>query len=233
MTMKDRTLVRSYASDFPLEERPISEGGIWLNGKKDGIDWSDVNTRPGLVFGALSRMENAEFRAEQGNAEETGTEATGDYDDPTAVLAGEWGPDQHGKGVVHSVNPTDEWFQEVQIRLRSTIEPRSCTGYEVFFRALKSDAAYAEIVRWNGAIGDWTSLERHEGIEYGVEHGDVIEATIEGTQIKGFINGKEVISVEDDRFSDGAPGVGFNFGVGDTGPDTGFSHFEVHTYAAE
>lgn len=233
MKMKERTLVRSYSSDFPAEEQPISEGGMWLNGKKDGVDWADVYTRPGLVYGGPTRMENAEFRAEQGNAEETGTAAAGDYDDPTAVLSGEWGPDQHGRGVVHSVNPTDEWFQEVQIRLRSSIEPHSCSGYEVFFRALKSDAAYAEIVRWNGAIGDWTSLERHEGSEYGVEHGDVIEATIEGALIRGFINGKEVISVEDDRIADGAPGVGFNFGVGDTGPDTGFSSFEVNTYAAE
>lgn len=233
MTMEDRTPVRSYSSDFPLEEHPISDGGIWLNGKKDGIDWADVYTRPGLVYGGPTRMENAEFRAEQGNAEETGTEAAGDYDDPTAVLAGEWGPDQHGRGVVHSVNPTDKWFQEVQIRLRSGIEPNRCWGYEVFFRALKSDAAYAEIVRWNGAIGDWTSLERHEGVEFGVEHGDVIEATIEGARIRGFINGKEVISVEDDAIAAGAPGVGFNFGVGDTGPDTGFSSFQVDTYAAE
>ncbi len=148
------------------------------------------------------------------------------------MLAGEWGPDQHGRGVVYSKNPTAEYFQEVQIRLRSTIEPHVCTGYEVFFRCLKSEEAYAEIVRWNGAIGDWTSLERHEGAEFGVEHGDVIEATIEGDRIRGFINGKEVIAVTDGAYAAGAPGVGFNFGVGDTGPDHGFSSFEVDTYAA-
>jgi hypothetical protein len=233
MTMKDRRLVRSYSTDFPRAERPISEGGMWLNGKRDGIGWSDVNTRRGLVYGALSRMENAEFRAEQGNAVKTGAEAAGDYDDPTAVLSGEWGSDQHGRGVVHSVDPTAEYFQEVQIRLRSAIEPNNCTGYEIFFRCLKSEAGYAEIVRWNGPIGDWTSLERHEGADYGVEHGDVIEATIEGDLIRGFINGREVISARDDVFGEGAPGVGFNFGVGDTGPDHGFSAFEVHTYVAE
>ena len=41
--------------------------------------------------------------------------------------------------------------------------------------------------------------------------------------MKGYINGVEVISATDDVYSGGLPGVGFNFGVGDTGPDTGFS----------
>jgi len=229
--MTNRSPVRSYSTDFPKDESPISEDGMWLNGKADGIDWSDVMVSNGVVHGDSSRMEVAEQRAEQGNLDDDDAAPVGDYDDPTAVLAGEWGPDQHGKGVVHSKNPTAEYFQEVQIRLRSTIEPHNCTGYEVFFRCLKTDEAYAEIVRWNGAIGDWTSLERHVGAEYGVEDGDVIEATIEGSQIKGFINGREVISVTDDVHSGGAPGVGFNFGVGATGPDHGFSSFEVETYA--
>src|SRR5262252_1248375 len=32
-------LVKSYSTHFPLNEDPISEGGRWLNGAKDGIDW--------------------------------------------------------------------------------------------------------------------------------------------------------------------------------------------------
>ena len=48
--------------------------------------------------------------------------------------------------------------------------------------------------------------------------------------IKGFINGEEKITVTDDTWKSGAPGVGFNFGVGDTYDDHGFSSFEVHTY---
>jgi hypothetical protein len=230
MTMEGRTLVRSYKSDFPLDEDPISENGMWLNGMKDGIDWSDVVTSNGVVHGGPSRMQNLERRAEQGNLGDEDTKAVGDYDDPTAVLTGEWGPNQHGKGVAHIEKPTLDWFQEVQIRLRSSIEPNSCTGYEIFFRCYKGEESYAEIVRWNGAIGDWTSLQRHVGPDYGVEHGDVIEATIEGNVIKGFINGVEKITVEDDVFANGAPGVGFNFGVGDTYTDHGFSSFEVETY---
>jgi predicted RNA-binding protein len=229
--MTDRAPVRSYSTDFPLEEDPISEGGMWINGKTDGIDWTDVISGGGVVYGALSRMDVAEKRIEQGNLEsDADTAPVGDYDDPTAVLSGEWGPDQHATATVHSRNPTAEYFQEVQIRLRTVIEPNNCTGYEVFWRALKTGEGYAEIVRWNGPVGDFTSLQKLFGPDYGVEHGDVVEATIEGTALKGFINGVEVISAIDDVFDSGAPGVGFNFGVGDTNVDHGFSSFAVDSY---
>jgi hypothetical protein len=227
--MTERVAVRSYSTDFELDESPISEGGLWLNGLADGVDWADVVTKNGVAYGGPTRMDVAEQRAEQGNLEDDG-EVVGDYDDPTAVLAGEWGRNQHGKGRVYSKNPTEEYFQEVQIRLRHTMRPNWCSGYEIFFRCLKSDTGYAEIVRWNGKVGDWTSLTRRQGPEFGVEDGDLIEATIEGNLIKGFINGVEVISVVDDVIDSGAPGIGFNFGVGDTAADHGFSHFEVDTY---
>ena len=107
-----------------------------------------------------------------------------------------------------SRNPTSEYFQEVQIRLRHTMKPHSCTGYEVFFRCLKTEDGYAEIVRWDGAVGNWTSLKRFTGPEYGVEDGDLIEATIEGNVLKGFINGVEVISATDDTYPRAPRGSG-------------------------
>ena len=39
-----------------------------------------------------------------------------------------------------------------------------------------------------------------------------------------------MISVVDDKIKSGAPGIGFNFGVGNTNVDHGFRSFEVHTY---
>jgi hypothetical protein len=228
--MTERVSVRSYKTDFPRDETPVDEGGMWLNGKKDAIDFTDCITSNGFIHGAPSRMNVLEKRAEQGNLEESEEAPEGDYDDPTAILTGDWGPNQHGKGIAHVENPTEEWFQEVQIRLRCRLEPHYISGYEIFFRCLTGEKGYAEIVRWNGAVGDWTSLQRHEGPEYGVKDGDVIEATIEGNVIKGFINGEEKITVTDDTWDSGAPGVGFNFGVGDTYADHGFSSFEVDTW---
>jgi hypothetical protein len=201
--------MKSYSTHFPRDENPISEGGIWINGKADGHDWYDVITRNGVAYGA---------------------ESAGEYTDPTALLKGEWGRNQVAAGTVYSKNPTDRYFQEVELRLRSTLAAGHCTGYEVFWRCLKTDKAYAEIVRWNGKVKDWTSLAKLNGAQYGVKHGDIVKATIIGNVIKGYVNGVEVISVTDTTYTTGNPGIGFNYGVEKTNADFGFSSFEVESY---
>jgi hypothetical protein len=228
------TSVKTYSSNFPLTENPVSEGGIWINGLTEGIDWADCVTANGMIHGGPTRMQVAEKRAEQATlgagTDDAGGEAEGDYDDPTALITGEWGSNQYGKGIVVAHNPTDEWFQEVEIRLRSEIRAHWCSGYEIFFRCLTNELGYAEIVRWNGKIKDWTSLQKHIGPQYGVKTGDVVEATAIGNVLTGYINGVQVITATDDGFANGLPGVGFNFGVGDTGPDTGFSYLEFDSW---
>ena len=233
MELPKKAPVRSYKTEFKKNETPISEGGLWLNGRKDGIDWCDVLVKDGVAFGEVSRNQVAERRAEQaslGAGAVDGGAAVGDYDDPTAVLTGQWGANQYGKVKVFSRNQTEKYFQEVQIRLRHNMKPKSCNGYEVFFRVLDSDAGYAEIVRWNGPVGGWTSLKKLIGKKYGVKDGDIIEASIVGNVITGYLNGVEMISVVDDNIKSGAPGIGFNFGVGTTNADHGVRSFEVHTY---
>ena len=85
-------------------------------------------------------------------------------------------------------------------------------------------------MRWNGKVGDWTSLQKHTGTRYGVKDGDLVEATIVGNVIRGYVNGVEVISAIDGTYSDGNPGMGFNYGVGESNGDFGFSSYEVDTY---
>jgi len=206
---------------------------MWINGGTDGMDWVDVVTNNGVAFGGRTRMRVAERRVEQGNLDSaTNDDALpeGDYDDPTAVLSGDWGRNQIVKATVFSKNPTDKYFQEVEIRLRSTITPHSCTGYEVFWRCLQTEGGYAEIVRWNGRIADFTSLKKHTGPEYGVKDGDLVQATIIGNVIRGYINGVEVISATEDTYDAGSPGIGFNFGVGNTNVDHGFTAYEVDSF---
>jgi hypothetical protein len=232
MDLPKKSAVMSYMTEFTRNETPISEGGVWLNGRRDGIDWADILVRDGRAFGEVTRMRAAERRAEQGNLGSGANADTpeGDYDDPTAVLAGTWGPDQYAKARVFSRNQTDRYFQEVEIRLRSRMVPHSCAGYEVFWRCLRSESGYVEIARWNGQVGDFTSLAKLVGPNYGVQDGDLIEASVVGNVITGWRNGVEIISATDEKFTSGNPGIGFNFGVGNTNVDHGLTYFEVHTY---
>ena len=58
----------------------------------------------------------------------------------------------------------------------------------------------------------------------------MVEATIVGNVIKGYVNGVEVISTVDNTYSAGNPGMGFNYGVEDSNVDFGFSYYEVHSF---
>src|SRR3954470_9925017 len=97
MELPKKTPVRSYKTEFKKDETPLSEGGLWLNGRKDGIDWCDVWVKNGEAFGEVSRNQGKEFRAEQAalGAGAAAGAAVGDYDDPTACLTGQWGADQY------------------------------------------------------------------------------------------------------------------------------------------
>ncbi len=89
--------------------------------------------------------------------------------------------------------------------------------------------AYVEIVRWNGKVRDWTSLKKNNGAQYGVKDGDLVMATIAGNVIKGYVNGVEMISATDNTYSEGNPGMGFNFGVEQSNGDFGFKSYDVDT----
>jgi hypothetical protein len=199
---------RSYSTRFQLDEDPISEDGKWINGWKDGIDWYNIITKNGVAYGAVTQ---------------------GEYTDPTALLTGTWGKNQKVKARVFTRNQTEKYYQEVEIRLPSKIAPHLCTGYEVFWRCLKTPNAYVQVVKWNGKVRDWTSLKKHTGARYGVKDGDLVEATIFGNVIKGYINGVEVIPVTDDTFKARHPGMGFNYGVGESNGDFGFTSYEVES----
>lgn len=198
--------VRTYRTTFPLAEDPISEDGNWMSGGVLGVDWGDVLTTPGLAIGRDGPVK---------------------YGDPVALLTGAWGPDQAVEATVRSANPTTAYCQEVELRLRSSLSAHRCTGYEVLFRCLKTPGAYMEVVRWNGPVADFTYLSRNKGPQYGVQSGDVIKATIVGNVISVYVNGRllDTVTVEDNEFAAGSPGIGFNFGCGDTYGDFGLTSF--------
>jgi len=202
-----------YTTTFGLTENPISEGSAWINGGTDGLDWVDVSTESGYAHGNYSPDSPP-------------------YKDPTALLKGTWSNDQEAQATVYCAKPSAVEYQEVEVRLRSSLSAHSCTGYEIFFRCLKDSNAYAEIVRWNGPVGSWTSLQHNSGSQYGVSDGDVIKATVVGNLIIGYVNGVEKVRAVDNVYSSGNPGIGFNYGVHGTYKDFGLKDFTARGLVA-
>lgn len=202
---------RSYTTNFPLPENPLSEGGKWTNGQKDGLDWANVQTTSGFAFGT----------------ESGGTRpAPQKYDDSTALLTGAWGPDQTAQATVRALNQNDKIYEEVELRLRSALAPHKATGYEILFRSAKSAKSYCEIVRWNGPLGDFTYLSRAKGSQCGVATGDVVKASMIGNVITAYINGVQVLKATDNTYTAGNPGIGFYIeGATGVNSDFGFTSF--------
>jgi chitodextrinase len=200
--------LRPYSTNFSLSENPISEGGNWINGKTDGLDWADVRTIPGLAFGT-----------------QTGNNG---FDDSVALVSGTWGPDQSVQATVHSVNQSLNYFEEVELWLRGNITAHSATGYEINFRCTGDfSAGYMQIVRWNGPLSSYTYVDYSGNGVNGVKNGDVVKASITGTTIKVWVNDILVGQATDNSYSSGRPGMGFflqNAGA-EANADFGFTNF--------
>ena len=180
---------RNYTTTFQKGESPIQEGQNWINGRHDGLDWADVATKVRSAYGT-----------ESGSIK---------YDDSTALLTGEWNPDQTVEATVFTKNQSDAIFEEVEVRLRSSISAHRNTGYEINFRCLKTVGAYTQIVRWNGKLGDFTYIDARGGAEFGVKDGDIVKGTIKGNVITAYINGRQVLQAADSTYKTGNPGMGF------------------------
>jgi len=200
----------TYTTNFPLTENPISENGRWIGGKTAGVAWADFRSTPGLAFG-----------------KQLGT-SPGKYDDAIALLTGTWGPNQTVHATVKTVNQNDSIYEELEIRLRSTVTANNSTGYECLFTARSSANAYLEIVRWNGPFGNFTHLFRATGSNYALHNGDTIKCTISGSTITAYINGVQKGQAVDSTFASGRPGIGafLELATG-VNADYGFTNFSA------
>ena len=206
---------RIYTTHFPSTENPLSEGGNWVDGKTYGLDWSDMRTTggsPGLVWGT-----------------QTGNEIPPlNYADSTALLTGSWGASQTAQVTVHSTNTQtdpDTW-EEVEIRLRSSMSAHHCVGYEVCCELAPHD--YIQLIAWIGpTYNDWSVIGYFPQGRM-IHDGDVIKASIVGNVVTLWVNGVSVGSVTDpdNLFPSGNPGMGFYI-ANATGLDAdyGFTNF--------
>ena len=198
LIMAGQTLANSYSTNFPAGEM-----GNWLQGKTNGLDWSNVVNVPGLAFGTQP--------------------GASQYDDSTAVVAGSWGNDQSAQGVV-SVPAVPRSVGEVEIRLRTKISPHSITGYEFNASISPGGGAYMQIVRWNGALASFTYLASSGVI---ARSGDTLTATAVGSRLTWYKNGQVVCAANDSSFPSGSPGIGMYSNDGSNENGYGFANFSA------
>lgn len=207
----------SYATTFPLSENPVSEGGAWMGGSSGGSSfraghiwngwrlWGDVQTGHDMAYGVDEPTE---------------------FGDPTAILAGTWGPAQTVTATVRiSKVPTGFCCHEVELRLRTTITDKSITGYEAYCSVMP-DNQYCHVARWNGPNGSYWNFEAQPVNTYLVD-GDVITATATGTNptvITLFRNQKKILEAQDS----GTAGGGFGAYGPWTSGNPGIGFFDIH-----
>jgi chitodextrinase len=189
----------TYTTAFPNTENPISENGNWINGGTVGLDWADIRTTPGFAYSASSLPST--------------------FGDPTAVLAGTWGPTQTASAVVMISTAPSGGEAEVELRLRSSISAHRCTGYEFLYSLFGS---YWQIVRWNGPLGDFTYIGS-SGSGLALVTGDVLTATVTNSTFYFYLNGSLLGKATDSTFPGGSPGIGFY--PNSSTLDWGFSSF--------
>jgi hypothetical protein len=200
------TSSRTYTTRFPLAENPVSEQGNWINGGKVGLDWGNVQVTPGRAFGTV-------------------VSGGPPYNDSTAIVAGSWSSDQMACATIYTVNQNSKIFEEVELRLRTTITAHSITGYELVGRVTSDGTQYIEIVRWEGPLNDFTSLRSVIGP--GLRNGDVMCATAIGSTLTLYVNDVQIVQVADTAYAEGSPGMGF-YNQGGTlanNSDYGFADF--------
>jgi hypothetical protein len=199
--------VVSYSTSFDTSESPLSERGAWHH---EGVDWTIVQTTAGIAYGTQAL-----------GVPRSGPEG---YDDSYAYLAG-FPADQRASAEIAMGTIDTSCTHEVEILLRWFDSDHVARGYEC---NLAFDGSYAQIVRWNGPVGDYTYLGEGS-VPGGVKAGDTISASIVGSHITLSVNGTVRAMTDDSTFADGNPGVGFWRGSSGCGAyaDLGFASFEA------
>lgn len=182
-----------FSTNFPATENPLSQGGIWLNGGTDGLDWTDCQTASGLL-GATS-IESA----------------PPPYNDSTACLKTAYrafNARQFAQGVIHRASGYTTGH-EALLLLRWSISAHVARGYELYW----STNGGLTIVRWNGPVNDFNAIATTSpGL---AANGDTVRFEADGSNLAAKINGSTVLTISDSAWATGQPGLGNNpYGAG-------------------
>jgi hypothetical protein len=149
-----------------------------------------------------------------------GTESgSGGFDDSTTVLPGTWGANPMAQATVQTVNQNSGIFEEVELRLRTTITAHKISGYEINFRCTSDGTQCIQIVRWNAPLAIFTYVNTTTGP--GLRTDDSVKATVIGSTITAYINGTMALQGTDGTYTTGNPGIGI-FLQGASGVNRGY-----------
>jgi hypothetical protein len=207
-----------FTTSFPLTENPLSDTGKWVNGKAIGLDWNDAQSVPNEAYASM--LSGGASRYNDSIAHLS-----------TAVMT--FPPNQYAQGTVYRAagyNPSPS-KHEVELHLRFQTTAHNARGYEIMWGI----TGYLAIVRWNGALGDYTGIldTGDPGIGAPAD-GDVLRVEISGTTLTVFKNGKSVAQVKVDSipgtvWAAGQPGMGFWPVDSSTPKNYGWKSYEAGT----
>lgn len=205
----------SFQTSFPATENPISQGGQWVNGLADGLDWGNVQT-----------IGNGTSGAAYGTTISPGPP----FNDSVALIKGTWGLNQTVTGTVVGCSGANiAVFKEISIFLRFTVSAHSAKGFGADWSCENANNGqpYHEFGSWCGPVNDFAgspgntcpgapSFHVGNAPGNGVVNGDVISVSLIGNVVTMTKNG--VVQVQSgvdgapfDNFDTaaGSPGIGF------------------------
>jgi hypothetical protein len=217
------TQPRTYQTNFPATENPISENGNWNNGETAGPNRGNIQTTPGLAFGTVTSPNCATVPTT--------------CNDSVATLTGTWGSNQTACGTVF-LSPSlsrNSTFYEIELHTNMTITAGNITGYEFNYSMRNDGNQYAQLVVWKGPLGSFQQLAQASGTPPAIGTGDILCASRNGAVLtlkrtpKGSTTASTLLTFSDSSYTNGAPGIG-QFNQGGTLADNalyGFSSFQA------
>ena len=217
----------SYSTTFSTIENPLSDGGAWHHTPNQ---WANIAvvSGPDRAVGTQTGADgfNNSYAYLTGFSPDVIEQAT-IYKDPT--IAG----DPNGS-------------HEAELLLRVNDTSSSVQAYEC---NISFDGAYAQIVRWNGPLGNFTYLDGVSVVAaFGraPQTGDIFSASIVGSTITVWLDGVQLMTTSDSTYATGNPGIGMwlhdgydptkfaftNYSVSDIGSPPRLRHRQVTIWSS-
>jgi hypothetical protein len=182
----------TFSTNFDRTENPISENGAW---RRAANTFTNVRTADGAAFGT-----NGPANA---------------FDDSYALLRG-FGANYTAQAVIKrspALLDGSLITHEVELLLRFSDDATTARGYECLF----SFDGSITIVRWDGGLNPGQDMMNFQIIgqpdpnyaKSPFRTGDVIRASISGSNIRVFVNNRLAYSASDTTYPTGDPGIGF------------------------